>query len=159
MMEEKDNLGIPSAESAEALLKQLLHLKRYERPDAARMVRNRQNIMRCVREVNSRKRLSLTSLMEGNIPWFFAEPRYGIAALFIIFAALQFWGVSVQKEGSGQPGIYTGGSNIALTERNAGAYTNNTFYYPEMPVNLSMFSGQSRESSVKFVGRRVDPEE
>ena len=158
MMDEKNNPETPSADTPDALLQKLLYLKGYERPDMARMVRNRQNIMRCVREVNSRKRVSLSGLLEMNIPWFFAEPRYGIAALFVIFATLQFWGVSAQKQGQDKTGFYLGESSMALTEQSPEVYTNSTFPYPEMPSDFSIFPDRSTENSVKFVGRRIDPD-
>ena len=97
MNEKSDSTDTPSVESAEILLQQLLHLKGYERPAVDRVAKNKQNIMRQVREANGRKAWSLSDLLEMNIPWFFAEPRYGIAALFLVFAALQFLGVNMQQ--------------------------------------------------------------
>ncbi len=95
-----------SGDLGEVLLQQLLHLKKYELPEPSRMVKSKQNIMRQVREVNSQKRWSLGDLLEVNIPWFFAEPRYGIALLFIVFAGLQFLGASSWEHVQNESGIY-----------------------------------------------------
>ena len=140
---------------ADILLQQLLHLKKYEMPAAGRMVKSKQNIMRQVREASGRKRWSLGDLLEMNVPWFFAEPRYGVAALFVIFAALQFWGVNSQKQSSGKTGIYTSGHDVALLERNASVSTN-AVSYPRLPDNFVLFPDRQGDSGVKFVGRRVD---
>ncbi len=139
---------------ADVLLQQLLHLKRYEVPAAGRMVKSKQNIMRQVREANSRTRWSLGDLLEMNVPWFFAEPRYGIAALFVAFAALQFWGVNSQKQVR-KTGIYTSGQNVAMLERNASVSTN-AVSYPRLPDNFTLFPDRPGDNAVKFVGRRVD---
>jgi hypothetical protein len=48
---------------------------------------------------------------------------------------------------------------MALTEQNPEVYTNSAFSYPEVPSDFSIFSEKSTESSVKFVGRRIDPED
>jgi len=140
---------------ADVLLQQLLHLKRYEVPAAGRMVKNKQNIMRQVREANGRTRWSLGDLLEVNVPWFFAEPRYGVAALFVVFAALQFWGANSQKQAHGKTGIYTSGTGVAVLDQNA-AFSTNAVSYPPLPDNFSLFPEQQGDSDVKFVGRRVD---
>ncbi len=139
---------------ADVLLQQLLHLKRYEVPAAGRMVKSKQNIMRQVREANSRTRWSLGDLLEMNVPWFFAEPRYGVAVLFVAFAALQFWGVNSQKQVR-KTGIYTSGQNVAMLERNASVSTN-AVSYPRLPDNFTLFPDRPGDNAVKFVGRRVD---
>jgi hypothetical protein len=135
---------------ADVRLQQLLHLKRYETPAPSRMVRSKQNIMRQVRESASRRRWSLGDLLEMNIPWFFAEPRYGIAALFIVFAGLQFLGSS-QKQS--RTGIYTSpAGKMAAYESDNTTYTNQ-FAYPRLPSNVALFPDQQTDSNVKFVGR------
>jgi hypothetical protein len=152
MMDKNDKLEITGEESADVLLQQLLHLKRYEMPETARMTKNRQNIMRQVREESLRKRWSLGDLLEVNIPWFFAEPRYGIAALFIAFAALQFWGVSSQKQASSKTGIYTStGSMVAFDQTSS--ISTNRISYPKLPDGLELFPSQRGTPDVKFVGR------
>ena len=144
-----------SEESTETLadirLQQLLHLKCYETPVPSRMIRNKQNIMRQVRETASRKHWSLGDLLEMNIPWFFAEPRYGIAALFIVFAGLQFLGSS-QKQA--RTGIYTApaGKMTAYTVENTSDYTNQ-LSYPKLPSNIALFPEQQADSGIKFDGR------
>ena len=154
MKKHDDNLGMLAESEADVRLQQLLHLKKYETPSPERMVKNKQNIMRQVREANSKKRWSLGDLIEMNIPWFFAEPRYGIAALFIVFAALQFWGVNSQKKSQGKTGIYTSESGMAMLDQ--ATISSNTVSYPSLPKNFSLFPEQQKNSSVKFVGRRID---
>lgn len=140
-----------SADSlADVRLQQLLHLKRYETPAPSRMVRNKQNIMRQVRETASQKRWNLGDLLEMNIPWFFAEPRYGIAALFIVFAGLQFLGSSQKQT---RTGIYTApAGGMAIYKSNATTYTNQ-ISYPQLPSNSVLFPDQQVDSNIKFVGR------
>ena len=162
MMDKKDKNHSISGDAADKLLQQLFHLKSYEKPDAARLTKNKQNIMRQVREINSRKRRSLADLLAVNIPWFFAEPRYGIAALFIMFATLQFWGVSAQKQIHDKSDIYTRDDSIAVASPSSIAaaipvnavYTNHI--YPELPENLNFVPEQQTDSGIKFVGRRIE---
>jgi hypothetical protein len=144
-----------SGDPADVLLQQLFHLKGYEIPETARMTRNKQNIMRQVREVSGRKRWSLSDLLEMNIPWFFAEPRYGIAALFVVFATLQFLGVNTQKEVRGKTGIYTRDSGMAVAGKRSDIFTNSVSY-PKLPNNLDLFPDQQGDSGVMFVGR-IEP--
>ena len=151
MTEINDNCEKTSEDPADVLLKQLFHLKGYETPDAARMIRNKQNIMRQVREASSRKRWSLSDLLEVNIPWFFAEPRYGIAALFIVFATLQFWGANVHKRERSESAIYPRGSSMAVAGQNSGVYTN-SLSYPKIPDNLGLFAEKKGDSSIKPAG-------
>ncbi|MEN7972453.1 MAG: hypothetical protein ABFR47_01320 [Verrucomicrobiota bacterium] len=140
---------------ADMLLRQLFHLKGYETPESDRMVKSKQNIMRGVREVNSRKRWSLFDLLEVNIPWFFAEPKYGIAILFVAFAGLQYLGVNT-RSASYNYGIYTApGSNVTALEQGSAT---NSVSYPKLPDGLNLFPGQQSDSGVKFVGR-VEPKE
>ena len=145
-------------DSAEVLLQQLLHLKRYEMPDAARLTKNRQNIMRQVREESLRERWSLGGLLEVNIPWFFAEPRYGIAALFVVFAGLQFWGANSQKNVNGKTGIYSSLNSAPAYEQNA-VISTNSITYPKLPDGLDLFPNQRGSSDVRFVGRKLDQPE
>lgn len=64
----------------------LLSLKAYERPRPECVEENVSQILRAVRAApNPRpQRVSL------NFGWFFAQPRYGIAALFVLFLGLHF---------------------------------------------------------------------
>lgn len=64
----------------------LLALKTYERPDGSRSEKNIQNIMRTVRATNNAP--SLLFFPDKSFAWMFAQPRYGVAALFIIFLGL-----------------------------------------------------------------------
>ncbi len=144
---------VAAEDPADVLLRQLLHLKKYERPETARMTRSKQNIMRQVREASSQKRWSLGDLLEVNIPWFFAEPRYGIALLFVVFAGLQFWGASSREEAQDETGIYASGGNISVLEQ-ASTISTNQVSYPELPRDYQLFPDARRSGgSVKFVGR------
>lgn len=67
-------------------VKELLELKVYERPDGKRGEKNIENIMHAVRTAH--KRPSLHHFPHKNVAWMFAQPRYGVAALFIIFLGL-----------------------------------------------------------------------
>lgn len=64
----------------------LLALKAYERPDAARVKKTIQSTMRIVRETSNIP--SLLLLPDKGSSWFFTQPRYGIAALFLIFLGM-----------------------------------------------------------------------
>lgn len=64
----------------------LLALKKFERPDAGRTEKNIQNIMRSVRTTNNVP--SLLFFPDKSFAWMFAQPRYGIAALFVIFLGM-----------------------------------------------------------------------
>jgi len=64
----------------------LLTLKTFERPDGARAERNIQNIMREVRAAD--RRPSLLLFPDKSFAWMFTQPRYGVAALFILFLGL-----------------------------------------------------------------------
>ncbi len=150
----KDNLTTTPDEQVDLLLQQLMHLKQYEKPEVARMTRNKQNITRMVREVNSKKRKSIGDLMEINMPWFFAEPRYGIAVLFVAFAGLQFLGTHAKLSRS-QTGIYTSTGPVAVLGQGT-SYATNSISYPRMPDNLRLFSSPGRgDGSVKPVGFKV----
>lgn len=64
----------------------LLALKKYERPDPFRAEKNIQNILRTVNTTGNVP--SLLLFPDKSLAWMFAQPRYGIAALFIIFLGL-----------------------------------------------------------------------
>lgn len=64
----------------------LLALKTYERPDGTRTEKNIQNIMREVRAAD--RTPSLLLFPDKNFAWMFTQPRYGVAALFILFLGL-----------------------------------------------------------------------
>jgi hypothetical protein len=64
----------------------LLALKIYERPEARRTEKNIQNIMRAVRSTD--RRPSLLLFPDKSFAWMFAQPRYGVAALFMLFLGL-----------------------------------------------------------------------
>jgi hypothetical protein len=154
MTAEENNADIMSEGRGDMLIQQLLQLKRYERPETARMTRSRQNIMREIRKAQSNRRKTLGELMEINMPWFFAEPKYGIAAAFVAFAGLQFFGMNARQLANTETGIYTSTDNLAAIER-ISAVATNTISYPALPNDAPpLFAGeQPRQSDVKFVGR------
>jgi|GEM_PF-2575254 len=153
MTGENDSMKMAGGERMAHRLRHLMHLKDYEKPDTARMTKNKHNIMRRVRTAKNNQRRSVAEWIEGNLPWFFAEPRYGIAVLFVVFAGLQYWGVSSQRQASGKMGIYTSGSEIAAYSPDA-SYATNRVAYPQVPDNFQLFPEQQGGSDVKFVGRR-----
>ncbi|MBL7016027.1 MAG: hypothetical protein ISR84_00560 [Kiritimatiellales bacterium] len=64
----------------------LLSLKTFERPDSERIEKSIQSTMQAVRA--SRCRPSLHFFPDKSTAWMFTQPRYGIAALFILFLGL-----------------------------------------------------------------------
>ncbi|MEI8207302.1 MAG: hypothetical protein WCG03_10525 [Kiritimatiellales bacterium] len=71
-------------EASELDIAGLLALKAYERPEANRMEKNIQSTMRTVRATSN-----VPSLFpDKSFAWMFAQPRYGIAALFVLFLGL-----------------------------------------------------------------------
>ena len=154
MNEMDQNNDLQADGPSDEMLLKLFHLKGYERPDPARMVRSRQNIMRQIRETKARK-WTLSDLLEVNIPWFFAEPRYGIAALFVVFAALQFWGVNAQKQMQADTDMYVPSQEVAVAEASANIYTN-SITYPKLPKDLQLSPHQQGNNSIKPVGRKIE---
>ncbi len=67
-------------------VKELLILKAYARPDKDRVEKNIENIMHAVRSAH--KKPSLHHFPDKSTGWMFAQPRYGVAALFLIFLGL-----------------------------------------------------------------------
>jgi hypothetical protein len=135
MIGEMDNIKATADDSAEVMLRKLMHLKNYETPETARMTRNKQNIMRQVRQSQAGKRKSLGDLLEVNMPWFFAEPKYGIAALFVAFVGLQYVGLTA-KTSSQSTGIYTTTGEIAAYSQTSTVNSND---YPSLPRNYPLF--------------------
>ncbi len=150
MTGEDHNLNT-TAESADVMLDNLFHLKRFEAPDAARMVRNKQNIMRQIRHESQNKSKSIGDLIELNFPWLFAEPKYGVAALFVAFAGLQYLGVNARQAANSQTGIYTTpAGQFAVYEQPAPA-VNNSISYPEVPENLRLFGDVPKNQYTEMV--------
>ena len=149
-MNTDDHLNDSTNELAEERLQQLLHLKSFEAPTPARMSRSRQNIMREVRAIGSKKERTFGELLEMNIPWFFAEPRYGIAALFVLFAGLHFLGLQSQNTDR-KTGLYTAPSSEWASASTA--TSSNQVMYPKLPTNLALFPDPQRKEDVSFVGQ------
>ena len=79
----------------------LLALRAYERPDTARAEKNIQSILREVRTLSHRPSAQELNRKLG----IFAQPRYGIAALFIIFLGLHLIDRPVPAGGTGPSAI------------------------------------------------------
>ena len=77
----------------------LLALNAYEQPDAERVEKNVQNNMRAVRAAQARP--SLHFFPDKSMAWMFAQPRYGIAALFILFLGLHMLREPIPREAVG----------------------------------------------------------
>ena len=111
------------------------------------MTRNKQNIMRQVRQSQSEKRKPILDILEGNIPWFFAEPKYGIAALFVAFVGLQYVSINARNSAS-STGIYTTtGSVAAFDEQDVSASVVSN-RYPSLPSNYQLFSDPQGDQTV-----------
>lgn len=154
MRDKEEKMNLLEGDEDDVMLHQLLYLKSFERPDQSAMLKNRQNIMRRVRQTEHRS-WGLGHLLEVNIPWFFAEPRYGIALLFVAFAGLQFWGASVGSHSSDR-GIYSRSTVVSLNAEKS--VSTNNVVYPALPDNLRFFPERGVGSDVQFVGLVV-PEE
>ncbi len=151
MMDGKVTEEPTAGEQADQMLQQLLQLKAYETPDPARMTRNKQNIMRQVRQTQSEKRKPLLDLMELNMPWFFAEPKYGIAALFVAFVGLQYVGMNARNSAT-NTGIYTTTGSVADFQQQVVPANIVTNRYPSLPSNYQLFADPQGDQSVVPAG-------
>jgi len=151
MTDDRDSLKENGAESVDLMLQQLIHLKRFETPDAARMARNKQNIMRQIRQESQNKKQSIGDLIEFNFPWLFAEPKYGVALLFVAFAGLQYLGVNARQAANSQTGIYTTPADQFAGYEQPAATVSNSIPYPEVPGNLRLFSEVPKNKDSELV--------
>ncbi len=135
----------------EDVLRKLFHLKRYEAPETSRMTRNKQNIMRHVRESHRNQRKSLGDWAEISFPWFFAEPKYGVAMLFVAFAGLQYVGVNARHAAQSDTGIYTTSTDQIAAYEQAAAGATNTVHYETVSPNLRLFPERHNSSDIKWV--------
>ena len=157
MTDDKNNIKESGIESADLMLQHLIHLKRFETPDASRMVRNKQNIMRQIRQESQNKSKSIGDLIEFNFPWLFAEPKYGVALLFVAFAGLQYLGVNARQAANSQTGIYTTPTGQFAGYEQPAATVSNSIPYPEVPGNLRLFGEvpQNQDSElVEYLQRK-----
>ncbi len=100
----------------------LLALKAFERPGAERIEKNIQCTMQAVRAAH--KRPSLHYFPDKSLGWMFAQPRYGIAALFVIFLGLHLMQRPMPAESVGssvmsEPGLAMDLSAVTETNRAA----------------------------------------
>ena len=82
----RDQLSSLAPDSSDIDLEGLLSLKIYERPSEAQTAAWIDSTMQAVRAAHQRP--SLLLFPDKSLGWMFAQPRYGIAALFILFLAL-----------------------------------------------------------------------
>jgi hypothetical protein len=157
MMEKNDYSGMDEGGADDVLLGKLLHLKGYEVPDASRQIRSKQNIMRRVRQTE-RKDWSLEHLLELHIPWFFAEPRYGIALLLVVFAGLQFLGSGKVKSGGQGEAYATYPTQVNPSVSLYATASTNQVSYPELPEELKFFPSPAGSGQAIFVGQRIETE-
>jgi len=156
-MTDETNRTENEVQSADLMLQQLMHLKRYETPDPSRMVRNKQNIMRQIRQESQNKSKSIGDLIEFNFPWLFAEPKYGVALLFVAFAGLQYLSINARQAANSQTGIYTMPAGQFAGYEQPAAAVSNSIPYPEVPSNLRLFSEvpQNQDSAmVEYLQRK-----
>ena len=86
-------------ETPEVDIAGLLSLKAFEHPDAERAEKNIQSTMQAVRA--ARHQPSLHFFPDKSLAWMFAQPRYGIAALFVLFLGLHVMQRSMPTESVG----------------------------------------------------------
>jgi hypothetical protein len=157
MTKDKDHMKEGGSEPADLMLQDLFHLKRFETPDPSRMVRNKQNIMRQIRQESHNKRATVGDLIELNFPWLFAEPKYGVAILFVAFAGLQYLSVNARQAANSQTGIYTTPAAQFAEYQQPAAAVSNSIAYPEVPGNLRLFGDvQNNQDSglVEYLERK-----
>ena len=143
-MKDEKKVETPQGECSEELLKKLLYLKGFETPVASRMVRNRQEIMRQVRHLQQEQRKGLLDMIELKFPWFFAEPKYGVALLFVAFAALQYLGVNARFASQTDFGVHMPRHQQTVSSAQAptvSSVTNHAVYakIPDDPSSFRLF--------------------
>lgn len=100
------------SEKPELNISGLLALKAYEQPDEARVEKNIQNTMRAVRTTTNDPTLLL--FPDKSFGWMVAQPRYGIAALFVIFLGMSMLNRPLPSARPGSSPILKGpGAEIA----------------------------------------------
>lgn len=98
-------------EAPELDIARLLALKAYEHPDPERLEKDVQKTMNAVRAAH--KRPSLHFFPDKSTTWMFAQPRYGIAALFIIFLGLHVLNTPMPTEVVGSATVEEPGIDMA----------------------------------------------
>lgn len=91
----------------------LLALKAFENPDADRIEKNIQSTLQAVRAAH--KQPSLHLFPDKSTAWMFAQPRYGIAALFILFLGLHLMQRSIPVALVGSAALEEPGFEQALS--------------------------------------------
>ena len=86
-------------ETPEIDMARLLSLKAFEHPDAERVEKNIQSTLQAVRAAHHQP--SLHFFPDKSLAWMFAQPRYGIAALFVLFLGLHVMQRSMPTESVG----------------------------------------------------------
>ena len=132
----KQNTEIPDLD-----VMRLLELKKYERPEKNRAEKHIQNIMREVRSVSNEPALLL--LPERGMGWLFAQPRYGIAALFVLFLGLHLIDRPVPKEGVGTVSLEAPEPSASVM---AAVGTNQAVRLPGVAADESLYPAFSGEA-------------
>jgi hypothetical protein len=124
----------------------LLALKAYESPDGDRIEKNIQNIMREVRTTNNAP--SLLFFPDKSFGWMFAQPRYGVAALFIVFLGLHLLERPLPATSVGTVMLRTPETAEAVA---AAAGTN---YVKKVPGLSSLYTSVVGEKKPEFTARK-----
>jgi hypothetical protein len=118
-------------DSAELDIAGLLALKAFEHPDAKRIEKNVQSTMQAVRAAHKRPTLHL--FPDKSAAWMFAQPRYGIAALFILFLCLHLMNRPVSTAAVASSALEEPGLGEVLST--VSAATNAPMGIPPVPMS------------------------
>lgn len=125
----------------------LLALKAFERPDPKQLEKDVEKTMNAVRAAH--KRPSLHFFPDKSTTWMFAQPRYGIAALFILFLGLHILNTPMPTEVVGSATVEEPGIDVAnITGTNDVQSVDvpgiEPVYQPIKPAAASSFAGSAR---------------
>lgn len=132
-MSKNKNTAVPELDIAG-----LLALKTYERPDKVRAEKNMQNIMRAVRSTD--RTPSLLIFPDKSAAWMFAQPRYGVAALFVIFLGLHMLSRPMPKASIGTTSLEK--PELASAVAAAGTNQPNSVAVPGLTPTYSSLAGE-----------------
>ena len=125
----------------------LLALKTFEHPEGDRAEKNIQNIMREVRAAD--RTPSLLLFPDKSFAWMFAQPRYGVAALFILFLGLHLLDRPLPVSTAGTVMLKAPGTAEAVAA--AGTNQIKSTAIPGLaPAAFSAFSGESKPTFAAY---------
>lgn len=122
----------------------LLSLKAFEHPTAMQAERHIQSTMQAVRTAHYRP--SLHFFPDKSMAWMFAQPRYGIAALFILFFGLTLMNRPLPSEPAVKP------RDINVAEITGMVSTNSLSVPVAIPAMQPNYSSLIRPAS--FIDKR-----